>query len=67
MEKNRESNMVYCQEIDISSGKLPLPLLRQAVAAAPHGGRKLQDVGLVRDGDRVLIKLYYYWAGDEKK
>lgn len=66
MEKPNEE-MVYCQEIDISSGQLPLPLLRQAVADTPHGGRKLQDIGLVRDGDRVLIKLYYSWPGDEQK
>lgn len=64
MEKEKEY-MVCCQEIDISSGHLPLPLLRQAVAAG-NGGKKLQDIGLVRDGERVLIKLYYKW-GDEQK
>jgi hypothetical protein len=61
------SKMVYCQEIDITSGHLPLTLLRQAVAEAPQGGRKLQDIGLVKDGDRVLIKLYYTWSGDEQE
>ncbi|MGI6364904.1 MAG: hypothetical protein ACOX2G_04040 [Bacillota bacterium] len=66
MEKTSQK-MVYCQEIDISSGHLPLALLRQAVAEAPQGGRKLQDIGLVKDGDRVLIKLYYTWPGDESE
>lgn len=63
MEKEKEY-MVYCQEIDISSGLLPLPLLRQAVAESNQNCRQLQDIGLVRDGERVLIKLYYRW-GDE--
>jgi|GEM_PF-5118702 len=57
--------MVYCQEIDVSSGTLPLSLLRQAVAESPGQGRKLQDIGLVRDGDRVLLKLYYSFTGDD--
>lgn len=65
MEKQEQEYMVYCQEIDISSGTLPLPLLRQAVAETPAGGRKLQDIGLVRDGDRVLLKLYYSWEEAE--
>lgn len=58
---------VCYQEIDIPTGNLPLALLRQAVAeTAPHGvGRKLRDIGLVRDGQRVVIKLYY--GGPEKK
>lgn len=65
MEKEKEY-MVCCQEIDISSGHLPLQLLRQAVAEPGSKGKKLQDIGLVRDGERVLIKLYYKW-GDEQK
>jgi len=65
--ENQNEYTVFCQEIDISAGSLPLTLLRQAVADSSNGGRKLQDVGLVRDGERVLIKLYYSWAGDEKE
>jgi len=56
MEIEKE-HMVFAQEIDISSGALPLSLLRQAVTNC--GGRRLQDIGLSRDGDRVLLKLYW--------
>ncbi len=64
--ENLSPEMVYCQEIDISSGHLPLTLLRQAVAETPHGRRKLQNIGLVRDGNRVLIKLYFSWLGENE-
>jgi len=65
--EEQKEYMVYCQEIDISSGNLPLPLLRSAVAECPEKGRTLQDVGLVRDGSRVLLKLYFRWSGVEDK
>ena len=65
--ENEAEYMVFCQEIDISSGSLPLPLLRQAVAESPIVGRKLQDIGLVRDGERILLKLYYSWGGEENQ
>lgn len=51
--------IVCYREIDIPTGNLPLALLKQAVAGTPQRGRKLQDIGLVRDGRRVLIKMYY--------
>lgn len=50
---------VHWQEVDISCGTLPLALLRRAVeqAAVPH--RRLQNIGLRREGDRVLLMLCF--------
>lgn len=65
MEK-QSADIIYCQEIDLSSGQPPLSFLKQVVAEAPHASSHLEDIGMVRDGDRVLIKLYYSLSGAEE-
>ncbi|MTI94944.1 MAG: hypothetical protein FH749_05560 [Firmicutes bacterium] len=63
-----EQEQVYFQELDLSSGQAPLALLKQVVERQPPApGQRLNDIGLIRDGERVLLKLYFGQAGEEEE
>lgn len=62
-----EKQWVHWQEVELTAGSLPLALLRRAVERVSVPGHHLQNIGLKRDGERILLCLCFGQCSLEEK